>query len=270
MGRQVSPDRAVSTPNRVLLRQSDAELVVRFQATREPRAVDELMRRYLPLARRLALRYARLGEPMADLVQVACAAFVAAVERFDPERGSLRPFAVTTMLGELRRHLRDKTWSVRVPRTLQENSARVSAALDRLSQALGRSPTLREIADAVGLTPEQVADASEARESRRARSLDADADEDQDWHAVLGKEDEGYERADRRVELRRALHALPERERLVVELRFGSEFTQSEIGQQLGISQMHVSRLLCRALARLAVVLGTDRDQPEFATSLAS
>jgi RNA polymerase sigma-B factor len=238
--------------------ESEEALVHRVQRTGDERALDELVRRFMPLARGLARRYSHTSEPPDDLVQVACVGFVAAVRRFDPSFGRpLRSFAVPTMLGELRRHFRDAGWALHVPRRLQERGRDVQQAVAELTGVLGRSPTIAEIAQRLELTTEEVVDAIEARSAYRPDSLDVSRSDDDDSPTVasqLGADDPGYVRVEHGVVLDRALRALPDRERAIVLLRFAEELSQSEIGTVLGISQMHVSRLLRRALARIEAV----------------
>jgi RNA polymerase sigma-B factor len=246
----------------VLARLSDEDLARRCADGQDRLAAELLMRRYIPLARALARRYAHMSEPAEDLAQVACTAFIAALPRFDPARGaSLRAFAVPTMLGELRRYFRDAGWSVHVPRSLQESSRAVRSAVERLAARQGRPATIGELAAETQMGTEAVVEALEVASAYRADSLDEPERGDDDARpsgARLGYDDDGYARAEQRVSLRRALGALPARERKVVELRFDGELTQSEIGRALGISQMHVSRLLRRALERMEAVM-----QPE-------
>ena len=251
----------------VLARLSDEGLARRCADRQDRLAADLLVRRYIPLARALARRYAHTTEPTEDLAQVACTAFIAALPRFNPERGSsLRAFAVPTMLGELRRYFRDSGWSVHVPRSLQESSRAVRAAVERLSARHGRPATIRELAAETQMGTEAVVEALEVAGAYRADSLDAPARGDEDarpFAAQLGYDEDGFARAERRVSLSRALEALPARERAIVELRFNRELTQSEIARALGISQMHVSRLLRRALGRMELVM-----EPEHAATV--
>jgi RNA polymerase sigma-B factor len=244
----------------VLARLSDEQLARRCLDRHDRLAADLLVRRYIPLARALARRYAHTSEPAEDLAQVACTALIAALPRFRPERGaSLRAFAVPTMLGELRRYFRDAGWSVHVPRSLQERSRAVRQALERLSARQGRPATIGELATETQLASEAVLEALEVAGAYRADSLDAPApgEEQQERPAAarLGYDDAGFARAEQRVALGRALAVLSARERRIVELRFDAELTQSEIGRALGISQMHVSRLLRRALERMEAVM---------------
>jgi RNA polymerase sigma-B factor len=239
--------------------QSEKGLLEEYARERDPRLKQELARRFLPLARTLARRYAQTSEPFDDLLQVASVGLLAALDRYDPERGrSFKSFAVPTILGELRRHFRDSGWSVHVPRVLQERSRAVEEAERRLARELGRSPTTAQLAEAMGLSKEDTIEAIDARLSYRARSLDASAGEDGDETLVqhIGAAEGDYERADDRLATGHALDCLSGRDRLVVRLRFEEDMSQSEIGNLLGISQMHVSRLLRRALERMEIVIG--------------
>jgi RNA polymerase sigma-B factor len=217
---------------------------------------DDLVRQYLPLARRLAARYRHSSEPLEDLTQVACVGLVLAAERYDPERGtSFSTFAVPTIMGELRRYLRDHAWAARVPRSVQENVLRVTAASAELNTRLGRSPSTAELAKETGLEPEAVVEAVGASSAYAAESLDtritSDGDEREPLIATLGREDAGYDLVEYGVSMRPAMAELSEEERIVVALRFGEDLTQSEIARRIGTSQMHVSRVLRRAVNRL-------------------
>jgi len=226
------------------------------------------VRRHLPLARRLAARYRNRHEPQEDLVQVASLALVKAVERFEPERG--RPFvafAAPTILGELKRHFRDKGWALHVPRDLQERALSLSRTGERLANELGRSPTIDELADGMGCTVEQVLEASEVAHSYAPASLDAPATREDEESAalveMLGSEDQGFALAESREVISGVWRGLSEVERQVIALRFGEGLTQREIGLRIGYSQMHVSRLLRRSLGRL---LHAPQDAEEHAT----
>ncbi|HEX4110496.1 MAG TPA: SigB/SigF/SigG family RNA polymerase sigma factor [Solirubrobacteraceae bacterium] len=221
-----------------------------------------LVERYLPLARQLARRYQRAEEPFDDLVQVASLGLLKAVDRYDPSREVVfSSYAVPTVLGELKRHFRDRTWSVRVPRDLQELALRVDRTVTRLSLERRRSPSVSDIAAAVDETEERVLEALEAAGAYRAGSLDAPraGAEDNAGETVadgLGGEEEGFARAEERALLEPLLRRISSRERRVLELRFVEDLTQAEIGERIGVSQMQVSRLLRQALARLREVGG--------------
>jgi RNA polymerase sigma-B factor len=233
----------------------DHDLFVRLRDG-DIRAREQLIARYLPLARRLARRYQHTDEPLDDLVQVASIGLVKAVDRFDASRQVMfSSYAVPTILGELKRHFRDRTWSVRVPRDLQELALRVDQALTRLSAGRQRAPTVGEIAQALDVSEEQVLDAMEAMGAYRASSLDAPrSTRDEEAETVadsLGSTDAGFDRAEARAALQPLFSRISERERVVLELRFGEDLTQAEIGERIGVSQMQVSRLIRQALARL-------------------
>jgi RNA polymerase sigma-B factor len=226
-------------------------------------AREELMRRLMPLARQLAGRYARKSEPTEDLVQVASMGLVKAIDRFDPERGTvLSTFAVPTILGELRRYFRDSTWSVHVGRQLQERILLVQRVLALLTSCLGRSPSVPELAAAVRLSDEEVVEALGASSAARAASLDEPLGHDDDSGATLGdtlsSEDAGFELVEDRAAVDSAMRALDDRARRILQLRFEEDMTQAEIAAELGISQMHVSRLLRRALATLRDTAATE------------
>jgi RNA polymerase sigma-B factor len=235
---------------------ADNELFGRLRASGDARARELLIERYLPLARRLARRYQHTDEPLDDLVQVASMGLVKAVDRFDCSREVMfSSYAVPTILGELKRHFRDRTWSVRVPRDLQELALRVDQAFTRLSTGRRRAPTVSEISAAVGVSEEQVLDAMEAMGAYRASSLDAPRSaRDEETETVaesLGSIDSGYERAEARAALEPLFSRISERERIVLRLRFAEDLTQAEIGERIGVSQMQVSRLIRQALTRL-------------------
>jgi RNA polymerase sigma-B factor len=234
----------------------DRELFVHYREAGDLDARRELVERFLPFARKLALRYSYTDEPIEDLVQVAAVGLLGAIDRFDPDRGvKFTSFAAPTILGELKRHFRDKGWTLHVPRDLQERALALSRAGDRLGNDLGRSPTLQELAEAMGCTVEQALEASEVAHSYTPASLDAPASRDEEESAALvemiGREDEGFALAERRNEIADTWRGLSELERRVVALRFADGLTQREIGQRIGYSQMHVSRLLRRSLSRL-------------------
>ena len=236
----------------------DERLLLRYHRDGDLAAREELVVRLMPLARQLASRYRHAGEQQEDLVQVACLGLIKAVDRYDPERGSgFTRYAVPTMLGELKRHFRDKGWSVHVPRATQELVLKVSDALGSLPAKLGRAPRPRDVAEAVGAPVEDVLEAMEAATAYEAASLEAPrpgAEDDGVWTYAdsLAEEDPGYELVEIGATLHGTLAALPERERLILRLRFELDMTQAEIAERVGVSQMHVSRLLRRSLDRLS------------------
>ncbi|HKO26137.1 MAG TPA: SigB/SigF/SigG family RNA polymerase sigma factor [Solirubrobacteraceae bacterium] len=234
----------------------EQRLFARYRRRDDPAARAALVERFLPLAKMLARRYNGGAEPLDDLVQVASLGLLKAIDRFDPDRGTaFSTFAVPTILGELKRHFRDKGWSVRVPRDLQELTLRVERASDLLEHELRRAPTPSEIADRLAISVEQVLDAYQAAGAHRADSLDrTSSDDDQDDRHLadsLGSEDPGYRQAEDAATLGRLMSVLDNRERELLRLRFAEDLTQSEIGHRLGLSQMHVSRLLRHVVAQL-------------------
>jgi RNA polymerase sigma-B factor len=242
--------------DRSAARRIERQLLIRYHRDRDLAAREQLVHRFLPLARDLALRYAYTDEPFDDLLQVASLALIKAIDRFEPDRGSkFTSYAAPTILGELKRHFRDKGWALRVPRDLQERTLAVSRETEALSKRLGRSPKPREVAQALGCSVEQVLEAQEAAGSYEAASLDAPAARHDDESAalveLLGDEDAAYELVEEREAIASSWTTLPDLERNVLELRFMHELTQREIGDQIGYSQMHVSRLMRRALEAL-------------------
>jgi RNA polymerase sigma-B factor len=241
---------------------SDAELFECVRRTSDSRARELLIERYLPLAHQLARRYQRVDEPLEDLVQVASLGLIKAVDRFDTEREvAFSSYAVPTILGELKRYFRDRTWAVRVPRDLQELALRVDRTVTLLSAGSPRSPSVGEIAQAVSASEEQVLEALEAAGAYRASSLDAprSIQAEEPGESVvdaLGYEESDYRRAEERATLEPLLARISPRERIVLKLRFGEDMTQAEIGERIGVSQMQVSRLIRQALARLREGLG--------------
>jgi RNA polymerase sigma-B factor len=241
---------------RALARLPDDELLAGYQEDRDPAIREELVKRFLPFARKLALRYVHSREPLDDLVQVASVGLLNAIERFEPGRGKkFTSFAAPTIVGELKRHFRDKGWTVHVPRDLQERALAVSRQTERLSALVGRSPTLDELAEALACTIEQVMEAIDAAHNYHPASLDAPIAHDAEDHSALGEtlgdEDTGYELAEDRQVLAKRWESLSEVEREVLGLRLVHELTQREISQRIGCSQMHVSRLLRRSMIRL-------------------
>ncbi len=225
-----------------------------YATTRDPSLRDELIASHMGLAEYLARRFTNRGEPLDDLVQVAALGLLKAVDRFDPERGlEFSTYATPTIVGELKRHFRDKGWAVRVPRRVQELHLRLGSVVSMLSQELGRSPTIGEIAQAAAVSEEEVLEAIEAGHAYRFTSLDAPSgnEDEMTLSAELGAEDQGLIDSEHRVTLSPLIAQFPPRERMILHLRFFEGMTQSEIAGRLGISQMHVSRLLARALAQL-------------------
>jgi RNA polymerase sigma-B factor len=215
---------------------------------------DRAIEAWLPLARHLAHRYSGRGEPTDDLVQTATVGLIKAVDKFDPERGvDFAGYAIPTIIGEIKRHFRDRTWSVRVPRRLQELRLAITEANATLTHSLGRSPQVADIAVHLGITEEEVLEGLEGARAYNATSLSTpiSADGTTELGETLGGEDHEYEIAETRVALGPALATLDEREQKILTLRFYGNLTQSQIADQIGISQMHVSRLLTKALTKL-------------------
>jgi len=237
----------------------DATLFHDYRCAGSVAARDELVGRYLPLARRLAGRYGHTSEPLDDLVQVASIGLLKAIDRYDPARGqAFTSYAVPTITGELRRHFRDFTWRVHLPRALQERVLDVNSAIETLTEKLGRSPRPVEVAKELGTSVEAVLEAIEAGYAHHPNSLDAPArvagEEASSLGATVGVADDGFELVEYRAAAVRAVRALPPRERAIVFLRFAEGLTQQQIGRRMGLSQMHVSRLLRRALERMRTV----------------
>jgi RNA polymerase sigma-B factor len=248
--RAYSPDSDARTTRA----RADRRLLERAHAG-DQAAREALVQRFLPLARQLARRYQRGGELLDDLNQVASLGLLKAIDRFDPARQTaFSSFAVPTILGELKRHFRDKGWSVRVPRDLQELAVRLEPVSEELARELGRAATPAEIAQRTGTTVEQVLEAREAAGAYRAVSLDRprdDDDENGDGGLLVGIEDPGFGVAEDSATVQRLMRVLNEREREVLRLRFEEDMTQAEIGIRIGVSQMHVSRIIRQAVARL-------------------
>ena len=220
-------------------------------------AREALVARYMPLARSLAMRYARSAEPLDDLMQVASLGLVKAVDGFDCDREiAFSSYAVPTILGEIKRHFRDRTWAVRVPRDLQELTLRVDKAVGELSEELRRQPSIAEIGEAVGADEEHVLEALQAGGAYRAVSFDAprgNAGEDEvsTLSDTIGVSEDGFDRAEERATLANLLTTVTPREREVLRMRFEEDMTQAEIGEVIGVSQMQVSRVIRQALMRL-------------------
>ncbi len=234
--------------------ESEQDLLSRY-GQGDVRAREEVINRLLPLAKRLAGRYRHTGESQEDLEQVAYLGLIKAIDRYDPELGPFVRYAVPNIMGELKRHFRDKGWSMHVPRSIQERFLQVNEAMDQLSGRLGRSPTPSDIARQTGLSIEEVLEALEASSAYSPVALDAphpgDEDGDRTLGDNLGADDPRYGFVELGQALAPAFRALPAREQTILKLRFIDDLTQSEIAEQVGVSQMHVSRLLRRSLDRL-------------------
>jgi RNA polymerase sigma-B factor len=232
--------------------QREQELLRRIHERGDRFARDRLAEEMLPLARALAGRYAGRGEPLDDLVQVACVGIMKAIDGFDVSRDvRFSSYATPTVLGEIKRHFRDKTWSVRVPRGLQELQLQVAKERDKLTNELGRSPTVQELAEALDAPFEEVLATIQSSSARRTRSLEEPTGDDVTLADSLGGHDPEIERAEMRALLDSALGVLSARDREVLRLRFEEDLTQTEIAVHIGVSQMQVSRLIRQSLARL-------------------
>jgi RNA polymerase sigma-B factor len=231
-----------------------------YYTSRDRRLRNVLIEEHRGLAHHLARRYANRGEPFDDLLQVALLGMLKAVERFDPDRGAeFTTYAAATVDGELKRHFRDRTWAVHVPRGTQELHLKLAGVTERLGQQFGRPPTVRELAEELEVREDDVLEAMEAGAAYRSSSLHAPATRRSgtagSFDRLLAHEDENFEGTEHRALVEQLLSQLGERERTIMRCYFFEEMTQSEIGAELGISQMHVSRLLARALSRLRVLL---------------
>ncbi len=238
---------------------NETELLEKFEAFSKDRSNEELRNElteaHLGIAQYLAARFAHRGEPLDDLVQVASVALLKAVDRFEPERAvKFSTFATHTIVGELKRHFRDKGWAVRAPRRMQELYLQVNRTTSDLAHGLNRSPSIAELAKAVQASEEDVLEAIEAGQAYRFSSLDAPAaseDGDETVGSRVGAEDPHLTDAENRIALSPLVHCLPKREQTILQLRFFEGLTQAEIAERLGVSQMHVSRLLSRSLNQL-------------------
>jgi RNA polymerase sigma-B factor len=233
---------------------TETELLRRYAETGDAALKEELVSRFLPLARSLALRYRGASEQLEDLIQVASLGLVKALDGFDLERGrSFIAYAAPTILGELRRHFRDRVWEVRLPRGLQERTMAVSEAAGELSDDLGHTPTVSQIAERLSLDDDEVTEALQADEARRTLSLDVPQNR-QDRESLpmvetVGETEPGYDAVEAQLAAEDA--PLDDRERRVLRLRFEQDLNQYEIGRRLGVSQMQVSRIMRRALRKL-------------------
>jgi RNA polymerase sigma-B factor len=244
--------------DRNLAIEDEDELLRRYTETHDPALKEELVRRFLPLARSLALRYRGATEMIEDLIQVASLGLVKALDGFDLERGrSFIAYAAPTILGELRRHFRDRVWDVRLPRGLQERTMAVNDAAGQLADELGAAPTVAQIAERLDLSEDEVAEALQADEARRTLSLDVprsrDDRESTPMVETVGGAEPGYDTVEAQIAADEA--PLDERERTVLMLRFEEDLNQYEIGRRLGVSQMQVSRIMRKALRKLLVAV---------------
>ncbi|HEX8857235.1 MAG TPA: SigB/SigF/SigG family RNA polymerase sigma factor [Thermoleophilaceae bacterium] len=238
---------------------NDPELLERYHQAGDIRARQLLIERHMPLVRRLAQRYAQRGEALEDLTQVGCVGLIKAIDRFDGEyQVALASYATPNILGEIKRHFRDKGWAMRVPREVQELNVRLGPVMDQLTVQLGRSPTVDELAAVTRAPRERVVEALESSRAYSALSLSAPSGGDDEGSTAmdaLGTDEAGYGRSEDRQLLRQGLETLPERERAILHMRFFQGLTQSEIAARVGISQMHVSRLIRQSVERVRDVL---------------
>ena len=235
-------------------RKEDRELLRRYHHEGDTTAREELIERHLPLVRSLARRYSGRGESLEDIEQVGAIGLIKAIDRFELSRDvSLATYATPNVVGEIKRHFRDKGWAIRVPRALQELNASMSGAIERLTGRLGRSPSIAEIAEELKTTPEAVLEAMEVGSAYSTVSLSTgpSGEEELDPLETIGEEDQGFERSEDRVSLEPALERLPEREREILRMRFEEGLPQTQIAQAVGLSQMHVSRLIRKSLAEM-------------------
>jgi RNA polymerase sigma-B factor len=241
-------------------------LLCRYAATRDPEARERLVEAFGDLALYLARKFGNRGEPLEDIVQVARIGLLKALERYDPAREvEFTTYATPTIVGEIRRHFRDKLWAIRVPRGLRERNAALMRAIDDLAQRLGRSPTIQELSEHTGVALDDVLEALEVGRAYSLISLDAEGPEGEGESVSalaesVGAEDPALEGLEDRATLEGALARLPARSREIVRLRFFEDLSQADIAARLGISQMHVSRLLREALLALRVLLAEEGD----------
>src|SRR4051794_30856514 len=234
---------------------SDAELLERYHERGDFQARQRLIERHIGFVRRLAQRYARRGEQLDDLTQVGCVGLIKAIDRYDGGYGaSLTTYAAPNILGEIKRHFRDRGWSVRVPREIQELNVKLTKVVDELTTKLGRSPNVDELAKATATSPEQVLEALESSSAYSTLSLSDRPDSDDEGQGpldTLGEDDEEFERSEERMTIATGMKRLHARERTILHLRFFEGLTQSEIADRVGISQMHVSRLIRDSLGHI-------------------
>jgi RNA polymerase sigma-B factor len=248
-----------------MTRMDDKILLRRYHEDGDLQAREKLIEQYMSLVRSLARRYSYRGEQLEDLVQIGAIGLIKAIDRFDLERGvELTTYATPNIIGEIKRHFRDKGWSVRVPRGLQELNVQLSRLVEQLTVQLGRSPTIPELAKAAGVEEEEVLEALESGRAYTSLSLSVGGgggdDDDLDPLESLGTEEHQYEVSEDRAVLAPGFKALDERERKILQLRFFEGLTQSQIAQQVGISQMHVSRLIRRSLEKIRETIVEDEE----------
>jgi RNA polymerase sigma-B factor len=250
-----------------MTRLDDKILLRRYHEDGDLQAREQLIEQYMSLVRSLARRYSYRGEQLEDLVQIGAIGLIKAIDRFDLERGvELTTYATPNIIGEIKRHFRDKGWSVRVPRGLQELNVQLSRLVEQLTVQLSRSPTIPELAKAAGVEEEEVLEALESGRAYTSLSLSVGGgggggdDDDLDPLESLGSEEHQYEVSEDRAVLAPGFKVLDERERKILQLRFFEGLTQSQIAQQVGISQMHVSRLIRRSLEKIRETIAEDEE----------
>jgi len=248
-----------------MTRIDDKILLRRYHEEGDLQAREKLIEQYMGLVRSLARRYSHRGEQLEDLVQIGAIGLIKAIDRFDINRGvELTTYATPNIIGEIKRHFRDKGWAVRVPRGLQELNVQLSKLMEQLTVQLGRSPTIPELAKAAGVEEELVLEAIESGRAYTSLSLSVGGgggdDDDLDPLESLGTEEHQYEVSEDRAVLAPGFKALDERERMILQLRFFDGLTQSQIAQQVGISQMHVSRLIRRSLEKIRETIAADEE----------
>jgi RNA polymerase sigma-B factor len=245
-------------------RPDDKILLRRYHEQGDLQAREQLIEQYMSLVRSLARRYSYRGEQLEDLVQIGAIGLIKAIDRFDLNRGvELTTYATPNIIGEIKRHFRDKGWSVRVPRGLQELNVQLSRLVEQLTVQLSRSPTIPELAKAAGVTEEEVLEALESGRAYSSLSLSVGGggdDDDLDPLESIGTEEHQYEVSEDRAVLAPGFKVLDERERKILQLRFFEGLTQSQIAQQVGISQMHVSRLIRRSLEKIRETIDVDEE----------
>jgi RNA polymerase sigma-B factor len=245
---------------------NDRVLLRRYHEQGDLRAREELIEQYMSLVRSLARRYAYRGEQLDDLVQIGAIGLIKAIDRFDIDRGvELTTYATPNIIGEIKRHFRDKGWSVRVPRGLQELNVQLSRLIEQLTVQLSRSPTIAELAKAAGVEEEEVLEALESGRAYSSLSLSGGGggdDDELDPLESIGTEEHAYEVSENRAVLEPGFRVLDDRERRILHLRFFRGLTQSQIAQQVGISQMHVSRLIRRALEKIRDEIASEEETP--------
>jgi RNA polymerase sigma-B factor len=254
-----------------VVRIDDKILLRRYHEQGDLRAREQLIEQYMSLVRSLARRYSYRGEQLEDLVQIGAIGLIKAIDRFDLNRGvELTTYATPNIIGEIKRHFRDKGWAVRVPRGLQELNVQLSRLVEQLTVQLGRSPTIPELAKAAGVQEEEVLEALESGRAYSSLSLSSggggDGDDELDPLESIGTIEHQYEVSEDRAVLAPGFRALDERERKILQLRFFDGLTQSQIAQQVGISQMHVSRLIRRSLEKIRAEIASD-EEPEVRSS---